>query len=117
MFLHVERHCMSGSNDDKTIQIRAGVEKEAAGLLDDIHTGGVNVSELARVGLVGMLRQSLTEQDKIAVYERYSRGEIGEGVARVLLGEKLDWMETEKQSFEAVMERDTSEFLTSCDGE
>jgi len=117
MLLQVELQCMSGSSYDKTIQFRAGAEKEAAELLDEIHIGGVNVSELARVGLVEMLRQSLDEQDKIAVYERYSRGEIGEDVARVLLGEKLDRMEEEKASFEAAMERDTSEFLTGSDGE
>lgn len=117
MPLHVEHQCMSGSSYDKTIQFRAGAEKEAAELLDEIHIGGVNVSELARVGLVEMLRQSLDEQDKIAVYERYSRGEIGEDVARVLLGEKLDRMEEEKESFKSAMERDTSEFLTGSDGE
>ena len=108
---------MSGSSYDRTIQFRAGAEKEAAELLDEIHIGGVNVSELARVGLVEMLRQSLDEQDKIAVYERYNRGEIDEDVARVLLGEKLDSMEEEKKSFDAAMERDTSEFLTGRDGE
>ena len=34
MPLHVERQCMSGSSYDKTIQFRAGAEKEAAELLD-----------------------------------------------------------------------------------
>ena len=108
---------MSGSSYDKTIQFRAGAEKEAAELLDEIHIGGVNVSELARVGLVEMLRRSVDEQDEIAVYERYSRGDINEDVARVLLGEKIDRMEAERESFEAAMERDTSEFLTDRDGE
>jgi hypothetical protein len=117
MPLHVEGQCMSGSSYDKTIQFRAGAEKEAAELLDEIHIGGVNVSELARVGLVETRRQPLAEQDNFTVYERYSRGEKGEDVARVLLGEKLDRMEEEKESFEAAMERDTSEFLTGSDGE
>ncbi|WP_114579408.1 hypothetical protein [Saliphagus sp. LR7] len=102
---------MSGSSYDKTIQFRAGAEKEAAELLDEIHIGGVNVSELARVGLVEMLQRSLDEQDEIAVYERYSRGEIDESVARVLLGEKIDRMEEEKEAFDAAMERDTSSFV------
>lgn len=102
---------MSGSNYDKTIQFRAGAEKEAAELLDEIHIGGVNVSELARVGLVEMLRQSLDEDDEIAVYERYSRGEIDDEVARVLLGDKIDRMEAETDAFESAMERDTSSFL------
>lgn len=102
---------MSGSNYDKTIQFRAGAEKEAAELLDEIHIGGVNVSELARVGLAEMLRRTLDERDEISVYELYSRGEIDEDVARVLLGKKIDTMEEEKEAFEAAMERDTSEFL------
>lgn len=102
---------MSGSSYDKTIQFRAGAEKEAAELLNEIHIGGVNVSELARVGLAEMLRRALDEQDEIKIYEQYSRGEIDEEVARVLLGEKLDHMMEENQAFEAAMERDTSSFL------
>jgi len=102
---------MSGSSYDKTIQFRAGAEKEAAELLDELHVGGINVSELARVGLVEMLRRTLDEQDEIAIYERYSRGEIEEETARVLLGEKIDRMEEEKEAFEAAMDRDTSSFL------
>lgn len=103
---------MSGSSYDKTIQFRAGAEKEAAELLNEVHIGGVNVSELARVGLTEMLRRTLDEQDEIKIYEQYSRGEIDEEVARVLLGEKIDTMEEEKEAFKAAMERDTSAFLT-----
>lgn len=102
---------MSGSGYDTTIQFRAGAEKQAAELLDEIQIGGVNVSELARSGLVEMLRRSVDEQDEIAVYERYSRGEIDEDVARILLGEKIDRMEAERDAFEAAMDRDTSSFL------
>jgi len=102
---------MSGSSYDKTIQFRAGAEKEAAEVLDEIHIGGVNVSELARVGLVEMLRRSLDEQDEITVYEQYSRGDIEEDVARVLLGEKMDQMQEEKEAFGSDMDRDTSSFL------
>lgn len=102
---------MSGSSYDKTIQFRAGAEKEAAELLDEIHLGGINVSELARSGLVEMLRRSLDERDQIEVYERYSRGEIDEATARVLLGEKIDQLAEEIEAFEAAAERDTSQFL------
>ena len=102
---------MSGSNYDKTIQFRAGAEKEAAELLDEIQLGGVNVSELARVGLVEMLRQSLDDEDEIAVYERYSRGEVDEAVARVLLGDKIDHIEAETEAFDSATERDSSTFL------
>jgi len=108
---------MSGSSYDEMIQFRAGAKKEAAELLDEIHVGGVNVSELARTGLIDMLRRSLDEQDEIAVYERYSRGKIDEDVARVLLGEKIDHMEAEKDAFESAMERDTSTYLAESDGE
>lgn len=107
---------MSDSGYDETVQFRAGAEKEAAAVLDEIHLGGINVSELARTGLVEMLRQSLDERDEIAVYERYSRGEIDEDVARVLLGEKVDRMDVEADAFEAAMDRDTSSFLASSDG-
>ena len=102
---------MSDTGYDSTIQFRAGNEKEAAELLDEIHLGGVNVSELARVGLVEMLRQSLDDDDAIGVYERYSRGEVDESVARVLLGEKLDRIEAEKEAFESATDRDPETFL------
>lgn len=102
---------MSGSKYDETIQFRAGAEKEAAELLKEVHIGGINVSELARVGLTEMLRRTLDEQDEIKIYERFSRGEIDESVARVLLGEKIDKMEEENEAFRAAMERDTSTFL------
>lgn len=64
-----------------------------------------------------MLRRSLDEQDEIAVYERYSRGEIDKDVARALLGKKIDQMEAEKDAFESAMERETSTFLADSDGE
>jgi len=83
----------------------------------EIHIGDVSVSELTRTGLIEMLRWPLDEQDGIAVYERYSRGEIDEAVARVLLGEKIDQMEAEKDVFESAMERDTSTLLADSDGE
>lgn len=102
---------MSGSSYDKTIQFRAGTEKEAAELLDEIHLGGINVSELARSGLVEMLRRSLDERDQIEVYERYSRGDITEETARVLLGEKIDRMAEEIEAFQDAAKRDTSQFL------
>jgi hypothetical protein len=108
---------VSERGHNEVIQFRAGAEKRAAELLDEIHLGGVNVSELARVGLVEMLRQSLDERDEITVYERYSRGEIDEDTARVLLGEKLDRVETERSSFETATGRDTSEFLAERDGQ
>lgn len=86
---------MTDSNYDEIIQFRAGPEKAAADLLDEIHVGGINVSELARAGLVAMLRRVMTADDETAVYVRYSRGEIDAEVAQVLLGEKLHRMDLE----------------------
>lgn len=102
---------MSDSRYNRTIQFRAGREKEAAELLDTIHMGGINISELARVGLTEMLQRSLTDDDKISVYERYDNGEIEEEVARVLLGDELDHINEERDAFQKATERDTSSFL------
>lgn len=102
---------MSGSRYDETIQFRAGAEKEAATLLDEIHVGGINLSELAREGLTDMLRQVLTDEDRIAIYERYDRGEIDDTVARVLLGDAIDHLAEEQAAFRQAMERDTSNYL------
>lgn len=102
---------MSGSSFDEMIQFRAGPEKKAAEHLDEIHVGGINMSELARVGLVEMLRRTLDEQDEIEIYERYSRGEIDEETARVLLGETVDHVEAELEAFESAMDRDSASFL------
>lgn len=102
---------MSGSRYDETIQFRAGAEKEAAALVDEIHVGGINVSQLAREGLTAMLRRVLTDQDKMAVYERYDRGQIDEDVAYVLLGDAIDHLAEEREAFRYAMERDTSSFL------
>ena len=73
--------------------------------------GEVNVSKFVRGGLTKLLRRTLDERDEIEIYERYSRGEIDEKVARVLLGEKVDEMEAERRAFESGMKRDTSSFL------
>jgi len=69
------------------------------------------VIRVPRLGLGEMLCRTLNHQDKIAVYERYSRGEMDKDVARVLLGTAIDRMEEEKEAFETAMNRDTSSFL------
>jgi len=81
---------MSQGSYDDTIKFRAGALKEAAGELDAIHLGGINISELARAGLADMLRRSMTDEDKITLYERYKAGEISEEATRLLLGEEFD---------------------------
>ena len=102
---------MSSSGYNKKVEFRAGAEKDAADLLDSIHMGGVNTSQLAREGLIEMLRRITTEEDKIQIYEQYSRGNISEEVARTLLGDELDHMETDRQDFQQAMDLDREGFF------
>jgi len=87
---------MSQGSYDDTIKFRAGALKEAAGELDAIHLGGINISELARAGLADMLRRSMTDEDKITLYERYKAGEISEEATRLLLGEEFDLLQEDR---------------------
>lgn len=102
---------MSQSSYDDTIKFRAGTLKEAANELDSIHLGGINISELARAGLTEMLRRTMTDEDKIALYEHYKEGEISEEAARLLLGDEFDMLEEEIEEFAAAAEEDTSGYL------
>lgn len=99
---------MSSPSYNETIQFRAGSEKSAAELLDSIHVGGINTSELAREGLKEMLRRVLTDDDKIRLYEQYTAGEVDEEVIRLLLGDELDAMQEDAADFDEAMELDTS---------
>lgn len=99
---------MGTSGYDDTIQFRAGAEKSAAKVLDSIHVGGVNTSELAREGLKEMLRRIVTDEDKIQIYERYSRGELDEEVARLLLGDELDAIAEDERDFRDATSVDTN---------
>lgn len=101
---------MSDSDYNNTIQFR-GPEKEAAELLDTIHLGGINLSELARTGLQEMLRRSASDEDKITIYELYDRGELDDEVARILLGDEIDHVKEETAAFKNAMDRNTSAFL------
>lgn len=98
---------MSSPNYEDSIQFRAGAEKTAAEVLDAVHVGGINVSELAREGLVEMLRRVVTDEDKIAIYEQYTAGEVDEEVARLLLGDDLDAIREERADFRVAMDVDT----------
>jgi hypothetical protein len=81
---------MSQESLNDTITFDAVPLKEAATKLDSVHLGGINITELAREGLTQMLRRSLTDDDRITIYERYSTGDLSEDAARVLLGDKSD---------------------------
>lgn len=104
-------HVMSQESLDDTIKFRAGPLKEAATELDSVHLGGINISELAREGLTQMLRRTMTDDDKIAIYERYSAGDLSEDAARVLLGEEFDLLQEDIDAFREATEDDTSDYL------
>ena len=98
------------TNNDK-IQFRGETEKEATQVVDELRLGGINVSELAREGLKEKLREALSDEEKIAVYQRYEDGEIPEDVAQTLLGDALDEIEREQVAFEDAMELDRTDFF------
>jgi len=102
---------MSQKSLDDTIKFRAGPLKEAATELDSVHLGGINISELAREGLSQMLRRSMTDDDKIAIYERYSAGDLSEDATRVLLGDEFDMLQEDIEAFREAVEDDTSDYL------
>lgn len=102
---------MSGTGYDDKIQFRAGSEKRAAEVIDEMRLGGLNVSELAREGLREMLRRTLSDEDKIRIHQRYAAGEIDEEVARVLLGDALDEIAAERTAFEEAIELDTDDIF------
>lgn len=102
---------MSQSSLDDSIKFRAGTLKEAATQLDTVHLGGINISELAREGLTEMLRRTMTDEDKIKIYERYKADEISEDATRLLLGEEFDLLQEDIEEFRAAVEDDTSQYL------
>jgi len=102
---------MSQKSLDDTIKFRAGPLKEAAAELDTVHLGGINISELAREGLTQMLRRSMTDDDKIAIYERYSEGDLSEDAARMLLGDEFNVLQEDIDAFREAVEDDTSDYL------
>jgi hypothetical protein len=102
---------MSQKSLDDTIKFRAGPLKEAAAELDSVHLGGLNISELAREGLTQMLRRSMTDDDKIAIYERFSDGDLSEDAARMLLGDEFDVLQEDIDAFREAVEDDTSDYL------
>ena len=102
---------MSGNSYDETVKFRAGPVKEAAESLDAIHLGGINVSELAREGLAQMLRESMSDEDKQAIYERYRDDEISEAATRLLLGKEFELLEEDIAEFRRAVTDDTEQYL------
>ena len=95
------------TNNDK-IQFRGKVEKEATQIVNRMRLGGINISELARQGLQEKLRETLSDEEKITLHQRYKQGELSEDVAAILLGDALEEIERERNAFEEAAELDTT---------
>lgn len=95
------------TNNDK-IQFRGEAEKEATQILDQMRLGGINVSELARRGLQEKLRETLSDEEKITLHQRYKEEELSEEVAEILLDDALEEIEREREAFEEAAELDTT---------
>jgi ribosomal 50S subunit-associated protein YjgA (DUF615 family) len=93
------------TNNDK-IQFRGEAEKEATQIVDQMRLGGINISELARQGLREKLREALSDEEKIALHQRYRQGQLSEEVAEVLLGDAIEEIEREREAFEEASELD-----------
>lgn len=95
------------SMDNDKIQFRGADEKRASRILDEMRLGGVNISELARRGLQEKLRETLSDEEKIAIHRQYRNGEVSADVARVLVGDAIEEIERERAAFEDATELDT----------
>jgi hypothetical protein len=95
------------TNNDK-IQFRGKAEKEATQIVDQMRLGGINISEIARQGLQEKLRETLSDEEKITLHQRYKQGELSEAVAEILLDDALEEIEREREAFEEATEFDTT---------
>lgn len=58
-----------------------------------------------------MLRRTMTDEDKIAIYERYSDGDLSEDATHVLLGDEFDLLQEDIDAFREAVGYDTSDYL------
>ncbi|WP_123620127.1 hypothetical protein [Halorubrum sp. CSM-61] len=93
------------TNNDK-IQFRGEAEKEASQVVDQMRLGGINISELARQGLQEKLRETLSDEEKITLHQRYKQGELSEEAVEILLGDALEDIERERDAFTEATELD-----------
>lgn len=73
--------------------------------------GGINTGELARKGLRDTLRETLSDEEKIELYQRYDNGDISDDIAEVLVGNAIEEIEREREAFEAAKEIDRDGFV------
>jgi hypothetical protein len=95
----------SNSNSD-AFRFRGGDVKAAADLLNDMRTGGVNKSELAREGLKSILQDVTTWEEKQEIYTRFQRGEIREEIVRIFLGSDFETMRADAAEMRDALDDD-----------
>ena len=95
------------TNNDK-IQFRGHAEKEATQVVDQLRLGGINISELARQGLTEKLRETLSDEERITLHQKYKNGELSDDVAEILLGDAIEEIDREREAFEETTELDTT---------
>jgi len=95
------------TNNDK-IQFRGQAEKEATQVVDQLRLGGINISELARQGLTEKLRETLSDEERITLHQKYKNGELSDDVAEILLGDAIEEIDREREAFEETTELDTT---------
>jgi len=95
------------TNNDK-IQFRGQAEKEATQVVDQLRLGGINISELARQGLTEKLRETLSDEERITLHQKYKNGELSDDVAEILLGDAIEEIDREREAFKETTELDTT---------
>ncbi|WP_210424954.1 hypothetical protein [Halorussus halobius] len=108
MSARAESNAEMATPNDK-IQFRGAAEKEATHVVDQLRLGGINVSELARRGLAEKLRETLSDEEKATLHQRYEQGELSDEVAEILLGDALEEIEREREAFEDASELDRTD--------
>ena len=93
--------------ENDKIQFRGATEKQATQIVDQMRLGGINISELARQGLQEKLRETLSDEEKSELHQRYEEGEISEDVAEILIGDAIEEIDRERRAFEEASELET----------
>ncbi|MFA9503541.1 hypothetical protein ACERIM_12285 [Natrinema sp. H-ect1] len=93
--------------EKEKIQFRGKADREASEIVDRMRPEGINISEIAQQGFREKLRETLSDEEKIMLHQRYNEGEISEEVAEVLIGDALREIEREQDAFKMASKLDT----------
>jgi len=99
-----------GTSSDP-VRFRPKEVGEALETLEEMRVEGLNTSKLAREGLRALLPEVTKAEEKVAVWNRFRDGELGEDAARVLLGDEFDVMMAEAEHVQAAVDDDTDSLV------